>query len=188
MASGVELTRAPPAVAAPSAGELQPPPSISQLSPQHPLRRILPAGPPLAGNAALHAALHAASASRTKVPPKNIHVKGACDACRGRKIKVSMPVLSYHVSSSPVLGPSLCHFATVASHCDPGTELARVHGVADGLNFNSAPVADPSAPPASGAAPSATTSPAPPRRIRKPSSASLRCSGRRRPSTRSCAT
>lgn len=30
------------------------------------------------------------SSTRTTVPPKNVHVKAACDACRKRKVKVCL--------------------------------------------------------------------------------------------------
>ncbi|KAK0618837.1 hypothetical protein B0T14DRAFT_518107 [Immersiella caudata] len=53
-------------------------------------RRILPAGPPpREGISNGVGPLNGASRSKIVVPPKNVHVKGACDTCRTRKIKCS---------------------------------------------------------------------------------------------------
>lgn len=50
------------------------------------LRRILPAGPAPNGIGRVPLSV----ASLTRVPPKSVHVKAACEICRKRKIKVSV--------------------------------------------------------------------------------------------------
>ncbi|KAK0653068.1 hypothetical protein B0T16DRAFT_323245 [Cercophora newfieldiana] len=66
-------------------------PQQPQLAPQNagPHRRILPAGPPPREGPNGDVALRGGSRSKIVVPPKNVHVKGACDGCRTRKIKCS---------------------------------------------------------------------------------------------------
>ncbi|KAK4216924.1 hypothetical protein QBC37DRAFT_78044 [Rhypophila decipiens] len=51
------------------------------------LRRILPAGPAPNGTSRAPRATH--TLSLTRVPPKSVHVKAACETCRKRKIKCS---------------------------------------------------------------------------------------------------
>jgi len=76
------------------------------------LRRILPAGPP--SRAIADAALRPGGL-RSRVLPKSTHVKGACDACRDRKIKVR----NVFMSLLPL------HYPRPGRFCDAGGGLLR---------------------------------------------------------------